>query len=129
MPSLETRTEIARLLASAVKQPRAKQLATWAKAAKLLPKELQAIVGKNSPGWGLIASREVAAVAMELVEYASTKGADYERVERELNRILPDLPMISLSGIVKGKRYIDALARIDRGDPRVWSLVDYLSSS
>lgn len=130
IPSRETREEIAALLKSAVKQPAAKRRATWAKAAKLLPKELRAIVGNNSPGWGATASREVADVAMALIVHGSERGADLARVQRELERILPDLPMVSLSGMVDGKRYIDAVAAIERSDSEDrHALLDYLSSS
>ncbi len=130
IPSLETREEIARLLKSAVKQPTAKRRATWAKAAKLLPNELRAILHANSPGWSAIASREVADVAMELIAHAGTRAADLARVRRELERILPDLPMVSLNGMVDGKRYIDAVSAIERSksDDR-HELLDYLSSS
>jgi hypothetical protein len=130
VPSRETRDEIAALLKSAAKQPTAKRRATWAKAAELLPKELRAILGNNSPGWGRIASREIADVAMALIVHASERGADLARVHRELERILPDLPMVSLSGMVDGKRYIDAVAAIERSDASDRDeLIDYLSSS
>ena len=128
--SRETRDEIAALLKAAVKQPAAKRRATWAKAAKLLPKQLREIVGDNSPGWGAVASREVADVAMALIVHADERGADLARVQRELERILPDLPMVSLNGMVEGKRYRDAVAAIERSDSEDrHALLEYLSSS
>jgi hypothetical protein len=130
VPSRETREEIATILKSAVKQPTAKRRATFAKAAKLLPRELREILGNNSPGWGSVASREVADVAMALIIHAGERGADLAHVHRELERILPDLPMVSLNGMVEGKRYIAAVAAIERSasDDR-HELLDYLSSS
>jgi hypothetical protein len=129
VPSAETRAEIARLLKAAVKQPAAKRRATWAKAAKLLPPELRALTGDNAPAWGLVASHEVAAVAMKLIRYAGQEGADHARTQRELERILPDLPMISLCGVVDGQGYLDAVSAIRGREESLTDLVSYLTSS
>ena len=67
---------------------------------------------------------------MALIVHAGTRGADLARVHRELERILPDLPMVSLNGMVDGKRYIDAVAAIERSNSEArHALLDYLSSS
>jgi hypothetical protein len=84
----------------------------------------------NAPRWGNVASREVAEVAMALIRHAAQPGADVERVERELARILPDVPMVCLDGVVDGRAYVEATIALDRlGDPRLGSLQSYLSAS
>ena len=114
LPSKEARAEIAALLKAAVKLPRPKQFASWKRTTRLLPPELREILGDNAPGWGSVASPEVADVAMALIRHAAQPGADVARVYAELERILPDVPMVCLNGVVDGKSYMAATAAIDR---------------
>jgi hypothetical protein len=55
-----------------------------------------------------------------------------ERVARELGRILPDVPMVSLNGVVDGESFMAATAAIDRvaaNDRHLGELQIFLSSS
>ncbi len=98
---------------------------------KLLPAELASLLGNNAPGWGAIASHEVADVAMALIRHASEQpGADLERVEQELERILPDVPMVSLQGVVDARAFLEAVQAVSRvADERAASLASYLTAS
>jgi hypothetical protein len=133
VPSAETRAEIARLLKAARKDERSKQKATFAKVARMLPKPLMAILGDNSPRWEEVASAEVAAVAMALLRYTTRPDADVDRALGELERILPEVPLVSLNGMVDGPTFVALTTEIDRvarsSHGRHTCLQDYLIHS
>ena len=106
LPDAKTRAEFDTLLAKAARASAKEKTKLYKAAAKLLPAQLRNV---HPTGASAIASPQVERIILELVAYvcAATEAKDVVWAHRELERISPDLPGLSVRD---PQALIDALA-------------------
>jgi hypothetical protein len=130
-PDAATRAELTALgKAAARAKTEAQKKKAWALVAALFPSALARLIGRSPWRWCTIPSPDVAAEAMRLLAAAPHAGTagEVEAIERELERILPELPAVCLPEVVGNEAYSRAWEAINAaigagGDSEVaWAL-------